>query len=293
MADREREAARGTPGHPHAPGPIASEDSFGKYFTVSYERHVAWTLKEFKSIVRDRDAAEDLVAEAFKNVFPNRAGVTNPDAALAERIRGLAIDKSAKMERSINDTSVVGQAEARLADGQPVDSAYASQECRELFSAEAVRTLSFAERRLYDLYLDEKTHEEIAQILGDRSWIKVRDDLKGIFVKLLDAMSKLVTLDNISLESESAALKSPKAAEEAMGRLPRLLSAIVRLTYVDKLPPTQIALRLKLASGEEVTGHLSRALNALSRLYRAKMPDALIAALAYKPSGGKRKEKDL
>lgn len=292
MAAPERGGNDGAPGINSSSGPIASEEAYARYFTNSYERHVAWTLKEFKSIVRDRDAAEDLVAEAFKNVYPNRTGVTNADAALTERIRGLALDKSEKMERSINDTSVVAQAEARLAEGQPVDSAYASQECREFFSAEALATLDRSDRKFYDLHIEDKTHPEIAQLLGVHHR-EVEDRLRMIFVKLLDAMAKLVTLDNVELDKKSAALKTPKAAEKAMERLPRLLSAIVRLTYVDRLPPAQIARRLSLASAEEVSSHLQRALNALSRLYRAKMPDALLAALGSAPSKGKGPEADV
>lgn len=288
MAGLEEGGGVDAPGGKSSPGPIASEDAYARYFTESYERHVAWTLKEFKSAVRDRESAEDLVAEAFKRIYPRRADVVNPDAALKERIRGLAIDHSAKSERSINDTSVVAQTEARAADARSVETAYASQECLEFFNSEAVATLGASDRKIYDLYVAEKTYEEIGQIAGLTN-VDVEDRLKLIFVKLLDAMSKIVTVDNVELDKRmTGSLKSPKAAEEAMGRLPRLLSSIVRLTYVDKLPPAQIAIRLKLASAQEVTSHLERALFTIGRLYRAKMPDDLVAALAYRPTGGKR-----
>jgi RNA polymerase sigma factor (sigma-70 family) len=277
------------PGGNCASGPIASEDAYARYFTESYERHVAWTLKEFKSAVRDRESAEDLVAEAFKRIYPRRGDVVNPDAALKERIRGLALDQTARTERSINDSSVVAQAEARASDVRPADAAYASQECLELFNSEAVATLGPADRKIYDLYVAQKSYDEIGRHEG-LSNADVEDRLKLIFVKLLDAMSKLVTVDNVALDKrQTGSLRSPKAAEEAMGRLPRMLSSIVRLTYVDKLPAAQIAIRLKLASTQEVASHLERALFTIGRLYQAKMPDDLIAALAYKPSGGKKR----
>lgn len=291
MADGGRGVGGDRAGGSAAPGPLASDDAYGKYFTDSYERHVAWTRKEYGSIARDRDSAEDLVAEAFKKVYETRANVTNPDAAIKERIRGLALDKSERMERSINDTSVVERAEGCSDEGPAVDAAYASQECRELFSAEAVATLNPGERRIYDLFLEEKTHEEIAQMVG-RTYKQVRNDLRDIKVKLFNAMAKLVTLDNVSLDKESARLSSPQEAQEAIGRLPRILCAIVRLTYVENLGPSQIALRLKLASADEVSRGLQRALVALERMYRAKMPDALLSAMTRpRPEGSSRKDR--
>jgi DNA-directed RNA polymerase specialized sigma24 family protein len=269
------------------PGPITSDDAYGDYFSGSFDRHVAWVQKDFDSL--DRQSAEDVVAEAFKLLYPSRADIAHPDAAFSARIRGLALDQIAKRHKSIDDSSVVGHAEALTTDNSPPDSAYASQECRDLFSAEAVATLDPEERKLYDFYLEEKTHPQIAQITG-MPVRRVKEEFKEIFVKLFDAMAKLVTLDTASLGGGE--LKSPRTAEKAISRLPRLLSAIVRLTYVDKLPAAQIAVRLQLASANEVARHLERALSALGRMYRVKMPDALVAALAYKPHqslGGKEK----
>jgi len=268
------------------PGPIASDEAYGRYFTASYERHVAWVQKGFSTL--DRQEAEDVVAEAFKLLYPSRADIVHPNAAFNQRIRGLALDKAAERHKSIDSSSVVGRSGDLVSDERSPDSAFASQECRDLFSAEAVATLDPEERTLYDLYLADKDYGEIAQITH-RTYNQVREDVKSILVKLFDAMAKLVTLDATSLDMGQ--LRWRGTAEKAINRLPRLLSSIVRLTYVEKIPAVQIALRLNLASANEVAVHLERALSALGRMYRVNMPDALIAALARNNPGTTKGEK--
>jgi RNA polymerase sigma factor (sigma-70 family) len=286
MAGHDSEAAdSGVPDGSTAPGPIASEDAYAQYYTDSFARHVAWTLKEFKSIARGRTDAEDIVSDAFLELYTHRAEVRlNPDAELTIRIRKFALayrDKNKKL-KSADDSSVEPLDGKIDSNARPADSEYASQECRELFSEEAVATLNAGDRKLYDLYVSGKTTPEISEILGI-PYKHARGMLKDIYTKLFDAMSKMTTLGNTTLDAPS--LRTPKQAEEAMGRLPRTLSAIVRLTYVDKLSPEQIARQLHLPSARQVSEDLDRGLCALGRIHRVKMPDALVAALAYKPSG--------
>jgi DNA-directed RNA polymerase specialized sigma24 family protein len=224
--------------------------------------------------------AEEIVSDAYDDLYGHRLTITNvPQYELQIRVKKYAIAFREHRLQSIDDSSVVGPAGMIDHSLRATDDEYASQECRELFSKEAVAMLLPSERRLYELYLEGKTYTDIARIIG-LPYSQLRDQFKGIFVKLFDAMAKLVTLDNPSFNT--SVLKTSKAAEEAMGRLPRNLSEIVRLTLVDKLPAAQIAVRLKLASAQEVAAHLDRAFSALGRMYRVKMPDALIAALAYK-----------
>lgn len=287
MASSNPDAA-GAAGESGSPGPVSGDEAFATYFSESFERHVAWTLKEFKSIARDRQTAEEIVSDAFNDLYPERQEIRNPDAVVTTRIRRIALERRDKRVISADDSSVEHLDKRIDPAARPADSEYASQECRDLFSAQAVATLGPADRKVYDLYVAGKTVVQISEALGVR-YEDARETLKEITTKLFAAMARLVTLGNNSVDNGQ--LRTPKAAEEALGRLPERLSSIVRLTYVEKLSPAQIALKLKLPSAHQVSVDLERALDALSQIYRVKMPDALVAALNYKysPRSGVKK----
>jgi DNA-directed RNA polymerase specialized sigma24 family protein len=272
-----------------AAGPISSEEAYAAYYSESFERHVAWTLKEFKSLVRDRHTAEQIVSDAFYELYGDRATIhSNPDAAVIVRIRKYATTFRDKRTVSADDSSVERLDKKIDPVARPADSEYASQECRDLFGAQVVAVLEASERRVYDLFVSGKTIVQIAESHGI-PYEEARERLREITTKLFAAMARLVTLGNTSVDN--GRLRTPKAAEEAMDRLPHRLSTIVRLTYVDKLTPAQIAHQLKISSAQQVSSDLERALDALSQIYRVKMPDALVAALAYKyaPRSGVKK----
>lgn len=275
MADVEPGKGGQPPGAPSAPGPLATHDAYQDYYHESYETYVRWVRKTFKALTRED--AEDVVAEAFGNEYAGRERILDPNPYFHTVIGNRARNVIKRKRESPLQGSLADAAEAVPSPLRPPDSEYASQECRELFSDEAVATLNPAQRRLYDLYLEGKTYRQIAELLG-RTYDQMKDAFKEIFVTLFDAMAKRVTLDAAALSGVT--LKTPQAAEEAMGRLPRLLSQTVRLTYVDKLSPGEIAHRLKFASANEVLSNLDRALSALQRIYRQKMPEALEAALS-------------
>ena len=267
--------------------PIATDTAFSRFFEESYETTVAWTLKNFKELIlRVRSTAEDVVMDAFDKLYRDRLSLEdrNPVACLQTRIRTLLIDQGRTAEAAANYLSD-RTTEHSDASARPADSILASRECRELFSEEAVGSLDPNERRVYDLYLEERTYQQMADSLGV-SKETARWQLRLVLFKLFQAMARLTTLASphqLAAPDDALVLRTPEHARRAIqNNLPRLLSDVVRLVHVENVPPAQVVVRLKLSSSDELAMHQKRAYHVLEILYKAKMPDALIEALAYK-----------
>lgn len=290
---RDKDPGAGQPDEreAHRRSPLSSEEAFSRFFEESFETTVAWTLKHFKQLVRDRSTAEDAVMVAFEKLHSERESLenANPVVCLQRRIRTLVIDNTRSAQEihrggSIDDPDV---AAAGIIDpeARPADSILKSRECRELFSEEAVGSLSEEELRLYNLYLQEKTYQEMADALGIPKRT-VRWQLGQVMFKLFQAMARLTTITSphqVGFAPDLLVLTTPKNAEQAVAKcLPTLLSDVVRLVHVEKVPPRKVVESLKLGSTDELAMHLKRAYRALEIIYKAPMPDALIAALNHK-----------
>lgn len=275
--------------------PIATDQDFSRFFEESYEKTVAWTLKNFKdNIPRGRTTAEDVVMDAFDKLYQDRLSLENknPVACLQTRIRTIFIDQGRSADAEANYLRDRASKDRSDASARPADSILASKECRELFSEEAVGSLDAKERRVYDLYIAEKTYQEMADSLGVTKE-SARWELRLVIFKLFQAMARLTTLANpqqFTAPDDVLVLRTKEHALRAIrNNLPRLLSDIVRLVHVEGLPPAQVVARLKLGSTDELAMHLKRAYHVLEILYKAKMPDALIDALTYE---GKKRPKE-
>jgi DNA-directed RNA polymerase specialized sigma24 family protein len=277
----------GAEGDTSAPVNLASEEGFSRFFEETFEMTVAWTLKHFKQLARDRSTAEDAVMVAFEKLHAEREslGGISPVVFLQNRIRTVLVGAARLPEERRRGGSLDEAIGMIDPEARPADSILKSRECRELFSEEAVGSLSPEELRLYKLYLEERTYQEMADVLRipKRS---VRWQLGQVMCKLFQAMARLTTIASphqLTLSSDLLVLSTPENARRAVEKyLPRLLSDVVRLVHVEKVPPRQVVARLNLGTTDELAMHLKRAYRALEIVYKAPMPDALIEALNHK-----------
>jgi DNA-directed RNA polymerase specialized sigma24 family protein len=265
---------------PASASPILSDEAFARFFRESFEVTIAWTLSHLSYIARDRTTAEQIAGDAYDATYLRRHEVrTNAVAFLHDRIL-----ESAKAYKRRHGMTVLENPSIQAPldpAGRSPESILASQECREIFSQEAVASLDPGQRRMYDLYLEGKKYRQIAQTLG-LTLDQVKSAFKIMFRQLCEIMSRHVTLDGPDIpRGHHVSLRTRKSALAAIATLPVLLRQVATLTYVEQLPPARTVIRLNLASPEELEVHLGRAHEVLEILFREKMPEALVRALAY------------
>lgn len=268
--------------------PIVSDDAFAAFYKRQISPASSWIVKFAPDIARDPETVNQLVGDAFTNLYVKRhlIGKRDPYMALLDELKNL-IDAARRRpaeglpERS-GDSSVMGTTGA---NGIPDPSArnagsqVGSIEIQQIFSRDAVMSLTSEQRELYDLYwVQEKTQAQIADARGETEEA-VKHRCQRIEKKLQEFMAQFDseiagrTEPNVPLRTRDHAFRELKG-------LPNPMRDLLWTVLVDKLSLAQAAARLRFASKEEAEAVLAKGLKILETKFGQKMPETLIAALA-------------
>jgi DNA-directed RNA polymerase specialized sigma24 family protein len=258
--------------------PIAHDETFSKFYKETFEKEARRVQGKYPGAAPDIRTAGGIVADAFEALYEKKETIEkNPVWALRDEIKNLVRKEDRRRTVSLNSPGFPGDSIPADSEARSVASDLGERELHTLFSHDAVECLNRAERLLYDLKANGLTLEEIARRSGI-SFNRVKKDWHDVYIKLCDIMGRLASRLG---DEKREPIRTPIAAFKAIDDLPVLLRKVVALFHVENVPAAQIALRIQLASADEVTMHLGRAYEILENLYGQKMPEALVAALTH------------
>jgi DNA-directed RNA polymerase specialized sigma24 family protein len=290
--DDDREDNQGPWGAQSArPFPIATDDSFSTFYTQTLDQESRRVRRKYPGVAPDIRSAWEIVGDAYEALYRRKDTIErNPLGKLRDEITNVVRKLDRRRSVSLDGPGFSGDVIPAETDVHSVASEVAGLELKALFSEEAVEVLDKAERLLYNLVAEGMTLKEIAQRSGI-SYERTKSDWNKVFLRLCDIMGKLASRLG---DDKREPLRTRKAAILAINGLPVLLRRIAGLFHVENLPADQVALRLKLASANEVRMHLERAYEILKNLYGESMPEALEAALNHvHGNAGQMKKEDV
>jgi DNA-directed RNA polymerase specialized sigma24 family protein len=277
--EADPESHQGPWGGPSTPPfPIATDDSFCKFYKETVEQEVRRVRGKYPGAARDFLTAQGIVGDAYEVLYQKKESIEqNPLGKLRDEITNLVRKMDRRRAVSLDGPGFSGEIIPAESDAHSIASVVAALELRSLFSQEAVACLDKAQRLLYDLVADGMTLKEIAQRSGI-SYERTKSDWNKVYLELCLIMGRLASRMG---DEKREPLRTRKAALSAIAGLPILLRRIVGHFFVENLPASQVALRLKMASEREVRMHLERAYEILENEYGEKMPEALVRALNH------------
>jgi DNA-directed RNA polymerase specialized sigma24 family protein len=268
------------------PFPIATDHAFAEFFTATLAQETRYVFARYRGIAPDMKTAEQIVSDAYHELYKKKETVEkDPIVKLEDEITNVVRKLDRRRMVSLDGPGFSGDVIPAETDVHSVASEVAGIELATLFSQEAVDALDKAERLLYNLVAKGMTLKEIAKRSGI-SYERTKSDWKKVYFRLCDIMGKLSSRMG---DEKREPLRTRKDALKAIDDLPILLRQVVGLFHVDKLPGAQVALRLKLASEDEVRMHLGRAYEILEKLYGEIMPAALDDALNHIHGNSKKR----
>lgn len=272
--------------------PIASDDAFTAFYTGSIPPLTSWLVKQHPELAPDHLTINELIADAFDELYEKRHDVKgDPFGYLVNELKNVLAKRNTRKMGSLDalrdsaDGSSTGSASGDgsnvvgMADpaARTASSLAGSTEVKQIFSLDAIMSLTQEQRELYDLYwVQGKALEEIAQTQGVRKQ-SVHDRVTAIRVKLAEYMGRL---DSEVEQSSRWPLQTRDHAKREIEGLPNPSRDLLRTVYVDDVPLDKAWRRLRFASKEEAVKYLEKGFALLQRKFGQEMPAALENALA-------------
>jgi DNA-directed RNA polymerase specialized sigma24 family protein len=267
---------------------ISSDDAFAAFYKDAISPAASWLIQHHPDVGRDPETTNQFVGDAFTNLYEKRHSIGNrePYMALLDELRnvvaGARVRQADALPESSGDSSVTGTTGARgILDpnARSAGSQVGSIEIRQIFSLEAVMSLTPEQRELYDLHwVQGKDPAQIADARNETAEA-IKHRCQRIQKKLQEFMARYDSEVAGRTESNVPLRMRDHALRELQG-LPNPMRDLLHTVFVDKLPFAQATARLRFASKEEALGVLAKGLKILGTKFGEKMPETLVAALA-------------